>query len=110
MGDLTFEAVNNESDALVQQVVQIGGGHGPSPPSSQSEKKSQGHEKKKKMCMKENSVPLPKIGDPSYDGSGGSHFVWVYAIARLLGSTNVPRPGVVESQSKHIWATPSTLD
>ena len=59
VGDLTLEAVNNERDALVQQVVQVRGDprhlrHHPNL-SKKKKSQSQGHEKKN-MCIQDNTL------------------------------------------------------
>ena len=80
--DFIFEPVNHKRDAFLHKVVQVGGhsGHLCHHPNLSKKSQSQGHEKK--LCLQDDSVPLPKTGDPSYDGSGGSHFFGGYLIVQ----------------------------
>ena len=73
------------------------------------------HQKKKRLSAfisthhnKKTLFHSPTSGDPSYDGSGGSHFFGAHATAPPLGSSVDLRPALVGSLSNCMWATPST--
>ena len=91
VGDFMFEPVNHKGNTFVHEIVQVGGhsGHLRHHPNLSKKKKSQsqGHEK----TYASKTIHLPKNGDPSYDGNGGSHFFGVYASARSPGSSVTPR-------------------
>ena len=82
VGDLTLEAVNNERDALVQQVVQVRGDprHLRHHPNLQPDNKF--FLSPCSTTTKNTPFHLPKNGDPSYDGNGGSHLFGACSSAR----------------------------
>ena len=101
-----LEAVNDERNALVHHLVQIGRDtcHFRHHANLQNRKKfSQypGHEKKTCGFEKNHS---PTTGDPSYDGNGGTHFSGGHAVAPPLDSTTDLRLDVAASLSNRIWA------
>ena len=83
VGDLTLEAVNDERNALVQQVVQVRGDTGHlHHHANLSEKITFSVHVQLNLTNTIFFFRLPKTGGPSYDGNGGSHFSWVYSSAR----------------------------
>ena len=107
IGDLMNEPVNDERNALVHHLVQIGRDtrhlrHHANLKPEKNISQRQGHEKT--GVLKKNHSPT--TGDPSYDGNGGTHFSGGHATARPFGSTIDLRPGVEETLSGSIWAIP----
>ena len=107
LGNLMYKPVNDERNALVHDLVQIGRdpGHHRHHANLKNRKnvsQCQGHEKKKKMGLNHS----PTTGDPSNDGNGGSHFSGGNAVAARLGSTTDLRPDVAASLLGHIGAIP----
>ena len=110
LGELVSDGVNHKGNALVHQVVEIGGltchlHHHANLKSRHKKKDSQrqGHEKKNSQTTFFYSL---RVGDPSGGGSGGSHFFGGHVNAPPLGSTNGPVPGVEETLSGRIWVDP----
>ena len=108
LGDLMDEPVNDKSNPLVHDFVQIGRDtghlrhHANLKKTEKNVSQYPGHETKKKGGLHHS----PTAGDPSYDGNGGSHFSGGHATEPPLGSTTDLRLDVAANMSGSIWAVP----
>ena len=110
LGDPMFELVNDKRNALVHQVVEIGGlthhfhHHANLKPREKSSNFFFNPSQPKHPFF-----PLPITDDPWGGGSGDTGCLGVRANEIPLGSSDDPRPVFVGSLSGRIWVTPSTL-
>ena len=79
LGDLALEAVDDERDALIQQVVQVRGETGHLRHHANLQPDNKFFSVHVQPQQKNTPFHLPKTGGPSYDGNGGSHFSGVYS-------------------------------